>query len=80
MVSLFQEKELQESSNAGGGKERDHRKLGKEMELFTFSNKVGQGLPLWLPKGTKLKEKLENFLRKAQESWLFVHINSSHWK
>ncbi|MBL4625317.1 MAG: threonine--tRNA ligase [Flavobacteriales bacterium] len=45
---------------------RDHRKLGKELELFTFSQKVGQGLPLWLPKGAALREKLEGFLRKAQ--------------
>ena len=45
---------------------RDHRKLGKELELFTFSQKVGQGLPLWLPKGAALREKLESFLRKAQ--------------
>ena len=45
---------------------RDHRKLGKELELFTFSQKVGQGLPLWLPKGTALRERLENFLKKAQ--------------
>ncbi|MBY0427109.1 MAG: threonine--tRNA ligase, partial [Cytophagales bacterium] len=47
-------------------KKRDHRKLGKELELFTFSEKVGMGLPLWLPKGTLLRERLENFLRKAQ--------------
>ena len=47
-------------------KKRDHRKLGKEMELFTFSQKVGQGLPLWLPKGAALRERLENFLKKAQ--------------
>ena len=47
-------------------KKRDHRKLGKEMELFTFSQKVGQGLPLWLPKGAELRERLENFLKKAQ--------------
>ncbi|GAB3973944.1 threonine--tRNA ligase [Spirosoma terrae] len=47
-------------------KKRDHRKLGKELELFAFSEKVGQGLPLWLPKGTMLRERLENFLRKAQ--------------
>ncbi len=45
---------------------RDHRKLGKEMELFTFSEKVGMGLPLWLPKGAALRERLENFLKKAQ--------------
>ena len=47
-------------------KQRDHRKLGKELELFTFSQKVGQGLPLWLPKGTALRDRLENFLKKAQ--------------
>tara|TARA_B110000438_G_scaffold296044_1_gene340102 strand:- start:4038 stop:6059 length:2022 start_codon:yes stop_codon:yes gene_type:complete len=47
-------------------KKRDHRKLGKEMELFTFSQKVGQGLPLWLPKGAALRERLEGFLKKAQ--------------
>jgi len=47
-------------------KKRDHRKLGKELELFAFSDKVGMGLPLWLPKGTQLRERLEQFLRKAQ--------------
>jgi threonyl-tRNA synthetase len=47
-------------------KKRDHRKLGKELELFGFSEKVGQGLPLWLPKGTILRERLEQFLRRAQ--------------
>jgi threonyl-tRNA synthetase len=47
-------------------KRRDHRKLGKELELFAFSEKVGMGLPLWLPKGTILRERLEQFLRKAQ--------------
>ncbi|MCF6361205.1 MAG: threonine--tRNA ligase [Cyclobacteriaceae bacterium] len=47
-------------------KKRDHRKLGKELELFAFSEKVGMGLPLWLPKGTMLRERLEGFLRKAQ--------------
>jgi threonyl-tRNA synthetase len=47
-------------------KRRDHRKLGKELELFAFSEKVGAGLPLWLPKGTTLRERLEQFLRKAQ--------------
>src|SRR5690606_28444624 len=44
-------------------KKRDHRKLGRELELFTFSKKVGQGLPLWLPKGAALRERLENFLK-----------------
>ncbi|GJM30805.1 MAG: threonine--tRNA ligase [Cyclobacteriaceae bacterium] len=47
-------------------RKRDHRKLGKELELFAFSEKVGMGLPLWLPKGTRLRERLEQFLRKAQ--------------
>jgi len=47
-------------------KKRDHRKLGKELELFAFSEKVGQGLPLWLPKGAMLRDRLEQFLRKAQ--------------
>jgi threonyl-tRNA synthetase len=47
-------------------KERDHRKLGKELSLFTFSQKVGQGLPLWLPKGAELRERLEKFMRDAQ--------------
>lgn len=47
-------------------KKRDHRKLGRELELFAFSEKVGMGLPLWLPKGTILRERLEQFLRKAQ--------------
>ena len=48
-------------------KKRDHRKLGRELELFTFSQKVGQGLPLWLPKGAALRERLENFLKAAQK-------------
>ena len=62
-------------------KKRDHRKLGRELELFTFSEKVGQGLPLWLPKGTELREKLTNFLKKAQlkagyQSVITPHIGS----
>ena len=48
-------------------KKRDHRKLGKDLELFTFSQRVGQGLPLWLPKGTALRDRLEQFLRKVQK-------------
>ena len=48
-------------------KKRDHRKLGKELELFTFSQKVGQGLPLWLPKGAQLRDRLERFLRNVQQ-------------
>ncbi len=59
-------------------KKRDHRKLGKEMELFTFSKKVGQGLPLWLPKGAQLREKLENFLKKAQTKAGYLPVITPH--
>ena len=59
-------------------KKRDHRKIGKEMELFTFSKKVGQGLPLWLPKGTLLREKLENFLKKAQTKAGYLPVVTPH--
>ena len=59
-------------------KKRDHRKLGKEMELFTFSQKVGQGLPLWLPKGTALRERLENFLKKAQKKSGYDQVITPH--
>jgi threonyl-tRNA synthetase len=59
-------------------KKRDHRKLGKELGLFTFSQKVGQGLPLWLPKGAKLRENLENFLRKAQSKAGYDQVVSPH--
>jgi threonyl-tRNA synthetase len=72
-------------------KKRDHRKLGKELELFTFSEKVGMGLPLWLPKGTALRERLEQFLRKAQVKAGYspvvtphigskqLYVTSGHW-
>lgn len=59
-------------------KKRDHRKLGKELELFTFSQKVGQGLPLWLPKGTALRERLEGFLKKAQKKAGYEMVASPH--
>lgn len=59
-------------------KKRDHRKLGKELELFTFSNKVGQGLPLWLPKGAALRERLEAFLRKAQKEAGYEQVVTPH--
>jgi len=66
-ISFTKEKDLkQHMSMLEEAKKRDHRKIGKEMELFTFSKKVGQGLPLWLPKGAKIREKLENFLKEAQ--------------
>jgi len=59
-------------------KKRDHRKLGKELELFAFSQKVGQGLPLWLPKGAALRERLENFLKKAQKKAGYEQVISPH--
>ena len=59
-------------------KKRDHRKLGKEMELFTFSPTVGQGLPLWLPKGAALRDRLEQFLRKIQKKYGYLQVITPH--
>ncbi|MFT7333220.1 MAG: threonyl-tRNA synthetase, partial [Sphingobacteriales bacterium] len=59
-------------------KKRDHRRLGKELDLFTFSDKVGQGLPLWLPKGAELREQLEQFLRKAQRTSGYQQVITPH--
>lgn len=59
-------------------KKRDHRKLGKELELFAFSQRVGQGLPLWLPRGAMLREKLENFLKKVQKSHGYLPVITPH--
>jgi threonyl-tRNA synthetase len=59
-------------------KKRDHRKLGKEMELFTFSQNVGQGLPLWLPKGTQLRLKLEDFLKRIQKEYGYQQVITPH--
>ena len=59
-------------------KKRDHRKLGKELELFTFSQKVGQGLPLWLPKGAQLRERLENFMKRAQLEAGYLPVITPH--
>jgi threonyl-tRNA synthetase len=59
-------------------KKRDHRKIGKEMELFTFSQNVGQGLPLWLPKGTQLRLKLEDFLKKIQQQYGYQQVITPH--
>ena len=59
-------------------KKRDHRKLGKELELFAFSEKVGMGLPLWLPKGTALRERLTNFLQKAQVKSGYEQVITPH--
>ncbi len=59
-------------------KKRDHRKLGKELELFTFSEKVGMGLPLWLPKGAQLRDRLEQFLKKAQLKAGYLPVVTPH--
>ena len=59
-------------------KRRDHRKVGKELELFTFSQRVGQGLPLWLPKGAALRERLENFLKRAQRNSGYDQVITPH--
>jgi len=59
-------------------KKRDHRKIGKELELFAFSQRVGQGLPLWLPKGAQLRERLENFLRKVQVKYGYEPVMTPH--
>ncbi len=59
-------------------KKRDHRKLGKELELFTFSPRVGQGLPLWLPKGAALRERLENFLKGVQKQYGYEQVITPH--
>jgi threonyl-tRNA synthetase len=78
--------------NLEEAKKRDHRKLGKELELFTFSEKVGMGLPLWLPKGALLRERLENFMRRAQVRAGYdqvitphigskaLYVTSGHWE
>jgi len=59
-------------------KKRDHRKIGKEMELFTFSQRVGLGLPLWLPKGAMLREQLEQFLKKVQKKFGYEQVITPH--
>ena len=59
-------------------KKRDHRKIGKELELFTFSHKVGQGLPLWLPKGAQLRERLEQFLKRVQKKYGYEQVITPH--
>ncbi len=59
-------------------KKRDHRKIGRELELFTFSEKVGMGLPLWLPKGTLLRERLISFMKKAQDKSGYQQVTTPH--
>jgi len=78
-ISFPKQKELTEYlALLEEAKKRDHRKLGKELELFTFSQKVGQGLPLWLPKGAALRERLENFLKEAQKKAGYEQVISPH--
>ncbi len=78
-ISFPKQKELTEYLRLlEEAKRRDHRKLGKELELFTFSQKVGQGLPLWLPKGAALRERLEAFLKKAQKKAGYEMVITPH--
>ena len=78
-ISFPKQKELTEYLELlEEAKKRDHRKLGKELELFAFSEKVGQGLPLWLPKGAALRERLEDFLKKAQKKAGYEMVVSPH--
>ena len=78
-ISFPKQKELTEYlALVEEAKKRDHRKLGKELELFTFSSKVGLGLPLWLPKGAALRERLEAFLKKAQKLAGYEMVVSPH--
>ncbi len=78
-ISFPKQKELTEYlALLEEAKKRDHRKLGKELELFAFSPKVGQGLPLWLPKGTALRLRLEDFLKKAQKKAGYELVMTPH--
>ena len=78
-VSFPKKKELDEYLNMlEEAKKRDHRKIGKEMDLFTFSQRVGLGLPLWLPKGTDLRKRLENFLVKVQRRYGYQQVITPH--
>ncbi|SOE22782.1 threonyl-tRNA synthetase [Spirosomataceae bacterium TFI 002] len=92
-VTFPKQKELEEHlKRLEEAKQRDHRKLGQELEIFAFSEKVGKGLPLWLPKGAMLRERLENFLKRAQlrAGYLPVvtphigskqlYVTSGHWE
>jgi len=78
-ISFPKQKELKEYLTLlEEAKKRDHRKLGKALGLFTFSQRVGQGLPLWLPKGAALRERLEDFLKKAQKKQGYEMVVSPH--
>lgn len=78
-ISFPKQKELDEHlQRLEEAKKRDHRKVGKELELFTFSEKVGMGLPLWLPKGARLRETLVEFLKKVQEAYGYQQVVTPH--
>jgi threonyl-tRNA synthetase len=78
-ITFPKEKELKEYLTLlEEAKKRDHRKVGKELELFAFSEKVGMGLPLWLPKGAVLRDRLENFLKKAQIKAGYLQVVTPH--
>ena len=78
-ISFPKQKELKEYLELlEEAKKRDHRKLGKQLELFTFSQRVGQGLPLWLPKGAALRSRLENFLKEAQQKAGYEMVVTPH--
>lgn len=78
-ITFPKEKELKDYLNLlEEAKKRDHRRLGKELELFTFSEKVGMGLPLWLPKGTMLRERLIQFMQKAQTQAGYLPVATPH--
>ncbi|MFT5512417.1 MAG: threonyl-tRNA synthetase [Bacteroidia bacterium] len=78
-VSFPKQKELKEHLHIlEEAKKRDHKKLGKEMELFMFSEKVGAGLPIWLPKGTAVRERLEKFMRQAQIERGYLPVVTPH--
>lgn len=78
-ISFQKQKELTEYLELlEEAKKRDHRKLGAELELFMFSEKVGSGLPIWLPKGTQLRERLQNYLREEQEKLNYQMVITPH--
>ncbi len=78
-ISFPQQKQLDEYlMMLEEAKKRDHRKLGQELGLFTFSQKVGKGLPLWLPKGADLRERLERFMRDAQKKAGYLQVVTPH--
>ena len=77
-ITFPKQKMLDERLVLMEAKQRDHRKIGKEMELFTFSQAVGAGLPMWLPKGAMLRDRLEGFLRKVQKKYGYQQVITPH--